>query len=134
MNDVTMASLYGAMLECGYDDFVFNGFSNEKGKTVGGSRSHKSGMNGDLRYLRTDKNGGTTDLFNDSEASGWKGVDEDRQNNFNDALYKFGWKSMLSQSYGARREKLLNKCTNDPDNQHNDHLHIQGYSPTLKEI
>jgi hypothetical protein len=134
MNDVTIASLFGAMLECGYDDFVFNGFSNEKGESIGGSTSHMNGMNGDLRYLRTDKKGGTTDLFNSSEASGWKGLDEDRQNNFNDALHKFGWKSMLSQSYGARREKLLNKCTNDSDNNHNDHLHIQGYAPTLKEL
>lgn len=41
---------------------------------------------------------------------------------------------MLSQSYGERKEKLLNKCTNDRDNDHNDHLHIQSYTPTLKEI
>ena len=56
------------------------------------------------------------------------------KNNFNDALYKFGWKSLLSQSFGERKAKLLNKCTNDSDNNHNDHLHIQGYAPTLKEI
>lgn len=30
--------------------------------------------------------------------------------------------------------KLLNHCTNDPDKNHNDHLHIQGFNPTLKEI
>ena len=91
-------------------------------------------MNVDLRYLRTDKNGGTTDLFNSSEQSGWKGLDEVRQNNFNDALHKFEWKSMLSQSYGESKEKLLNKCTNDSNNDHNDHLHIQSYSPTLKQL
>ncbi|WP_374461165.1 glycoside hydrolase family 19 protein [Chryseobacterium taeanense] len=134
MNDVTMAALFGALLECNYDDFVFNGFSNEKGESVGGSKSHKNGMNGDLRYLRTDKGGGTTDLFSSSEATGWKGMDETRQNTFNDALYKFGWKSMLSQNYGERDEKILNHCTNDKNRDHNDHLHIQGFSPTLKEI
>ncbi|MEI7487175.1 MAG: hypothetical protein WCJ72_07145, partial [Chryseobacterium sp.] len=48
-------------------------------------------------------------------------------------LHKFGWKSMLSQSYGDKKEKLLNHCTNDSDNNHNDHLHIQGFAPTLKE-
>ena len=48
-------------------------------------------MNGDLRYLRKDKRGGKTDLFNNGEDLGWKGLDEDRQNNFNDLLYKFGW-------------------------------------------
>ncbi|MEI7488815.1 MAG: glycoside hydrolase family 19 protein, partial [Chryseobacterium sp.] len=89
MNDVTMAALYGAMLECGYDDFVFNGFSNEKGESVGGSKSHKNGMNGDIRYLRTDKKGGKTDLFNNGEDLGWKGLDETRQNAFNDALWIF---------------------------------------------
>ena len=62
MNDVTLAAFYGAMLDCGYDDFVFNGFSNEKGESVGGSKSHKNGFNGDIRYLRTDKKGGRTDI------------------------------------------------------------------------
>ncbi|MDQ0595311.1 putative chitinase [Chryseobacterium ginsenosidimutans] len=134
MNDVTMAGLFGALLECNYDDFVFNGFSNEKGESVGGSKSHKNGMNGDLRYLRTDKKGGKTDLFNDGEETGWKGLDETRQNTFNDALYKFGWKSMLSQNYGDKSDKILNHCTHDKDKNHNDHLHIQGFAPTLKEI
>jgi predicted chitinase len=134
MNDVTMAALFGALLECNYDDFVFNGFSNEKGESVGGSKSHKNGMNGDLRYLRTDKKGGRTDLFDSGEETGWKGMDETRQNAFNDALYKFGWKSMLSQNYGEKDEKLLNHCTHDKDKNHNDHLHIQGFAPTLKEI
>jgi len=133
MNDVTLAALYGAMLECGYDDFVFNGFSNDKGESVGGSKSHKNGMNGDLRYLRTDKKGGLTDLFNNGTDVGWKGLDETRQNKFNDALHKFGWKSMLSQSYGDKKDKLLNHATNDSVNNHNDHLHIQGFAPTLKE-
>lgn len=71
MNDVTLAAYYGAMLDCSFDDFVFNGFSNEKGESVGGSTSHKNGMNGDLRYLRKDKKGGKTDLFNSSESTGW---------------------------------------------------------------
>lgn len=133
MNDVTIAALYGAMMECNYDDFVFNGFSNEKGESVGGSQSHKNGMNGDLRYLRTDKAGGRTDLFDNGETLGWKGMDEARQNTFNNALHKFGWKSMLSQNYGDRKEKILDRCTNDSRNNHNDHLHIQGFAPTLTE-
>lgn len=134
MNDVSIASLLGAMIESNYNDLTFNGFSNEKGESVGGSKSHKNGMNGDLRYLRKDKRGGKTDLFNNGEDLGWKGLDEDRQNNFNDLLYKFGWKSMLSQNYGERKNKILRRCTNDSDNNHNDHLHIQGYQPTLKEL
>ncbi|WP_314243760.1 hypothetical protein [Empedobacter tilapiae] len=132
ISDIALASLLGAMLECGYEDFVFNGFSNEIGKSVD-STSHKNGINGDLRYLRKDKKGGRTDLFDDkSESVGWKGLDEMRQNTFNSALYKFGWKGMLSQYYN--RKQLLKHCINDSKNGHNDHLHVQSYSPKLKEI
>jgi predicted chitinase len=133
LNDVSMASLFGAILENGYTDHVFNGFSNKNGESVGGSHSHKNGMNGDLRYLRKDKSGNMVVLNQSSETGnpcGWKGMDEIRQNNFNDALYKFGWKSMLSWKYN--NNKLLNHTTHYDG--HNDHLHVQGYNPTLIEI
>lgn len=71
MNDVSIASLIGAMLDCGYEDFIFNGFSDEEGR----SESHKNGMNGDLRYLRKDKTGKNVYLTLDSENGdpcGWK--------------------------------------------------------------
>lgn len=134
MNDVTLASLLGAMLDSGYEDFVFNGFSNEKGESIGGSRSHKNGVNGDLRYLRKDKSGKRVHLDIEAEEGdpcGWKGMDESRQNNFNDALYKYGWKSLLSWQYGPDN-KLLNHSKHFAN--HHDHLHVQGYSPTLNKI
>jgi predicted chitinase len=132
MNDVTLASLLGAMLDCSFEDFVFNGFSDEEGQSIGGSESHKNGMNGDLRYLRKDKSGNMLYLNNESETGnpcGWKGLDEIRQNKFNDALYKYGWKSMLSCKYD---KKLLNHCTHDAD--HYNHLHLQSFKPKLKKI
>lgn len=134
--DVVLASLFGAMLENSYSDYVFNGFSNELGQSIGGSTSHKHGINGDLRYLRKDASGGKTDLFKDNEEIGWKGLDVVRQNKFNDALYKFGWKSMLSQYYGETgKKKLLNHCSDDYKKKaHNDHLHLQSYKPTIKEV
>lgn len=137
--DVVMASLFGAMLENSYLDYVFNGFSNEIGQSIGGSTSHKHGINGDLRYLRKDLSGERMNLFIEDETGdpcGWKGLDEERQNKFNDALYKFGWKSMLSQYYGKTgSKKLLNHCSDDYKKKaHNDHLHLQGYKPVIKEI
>ncbi|ELY2018493.1 glycoside hydrolase family 19 protein, partial [Flavobacterium psychrophilum] len=132
MNDVTLASLLGAMLDCSFEDFVFNGFSNELGQSVGGSESHKNGMNGDLRYLRKDKSGKRLHLSLEAETGdpcGWKGLDEIRQNKFNDALYKFGWKKMLSWKYN---KKTLNHATHYDD--HHDHLHLQSYTPKLKKI
>ncbi|WP_428231637.1 glycoside hydrolase family 19 protein [Flavobacterium sp.] len=132
MNDITVASFIGAMLECSYKDFIFNGFSDHLGNSIGGSESHKNGMNGDLRYLRKDKSGKNVHLSLESESGdpcGWKGMDEKRQNTFNDALYKYGWKSMLSCKYNG---KMLRHSKHFIDHHH--HLHLQSFSPTLKKI
>ncbi|SMO83080.1 Predicted chitinase [Chryseobacterium rhizoplanae] len=132
MNDVTLAALLGAMLDCGYEDYTFNGFSNERGESIGGSKSHKNGMNGDLRYLRKDKSGKKVYLNHDEEKGdpcGWRGMDETRQNKFNDALYRYGWKGMLSWKYNG---KLLNHAIKFED--HHDHLHVQTFTPKLKKI
>lgn len=136
MNKRTFGSLIGAMLECSYNDFVFNGFSNEKGESIGRSKSHKNGQNGDFRYLRLDQSGKRMNLKSADETGdpcGWKGLDEERQNAFNEALYKFGWKSMLSYKYD-NDTKLLNRCTKDSELRHHDHLHVQGYKPQFKTI
>lgn len=132
MNDITVASLLGAMLDCNYEDFVYNGFSDELGASTGGSKSHKNGMNGDFRYLRKDKSGKNVHLNQESEKGdpcGWKGMDEKMQNIFNDALYKYGWKSMLSWKYNG---KTLNHSKHYADHYH--HLHVQTFTPTLKKI
>jgi hypothetical protein len=131
LNDKTLASFIGALFECGYEDFTFNGFSHSDGSSRP-SKSHKNGYNGDLRYLRTDKSGGKVDLFSSDENLGWKSLDVERQNKFNEALYTFGWNSMLSQYFDGK--KILPHCQNDDDRDHNDHLHIQSYSPNYKEI
>lgn len=131
INDVALASLLGAMLNCGYTDFVFNGFSGSMGESPSPSSSHKNGMNGDLRYLRKDKSGSRVHLnleTENGEPCGWKGLDENRQNNFNDALYKFGWKSLLSWEYNG---KLLKHSIHYSG--HNNHLHLQSYSRILIE-
>ncbi|MDR2238213.1 MAG: glycoside hydrolase family 19 protein [Chryseobacterium sp.] len=132
MNDVSLAALLGAMLDCSYEDYTFNGFSNERGESIGGSKSHKNGMNGDLRYLRKDKSGRKVHLNLDDEKGdpcGWKGMDENRQNNFNDALYKYGWKGILSWKYNG---KILNHAIKFED--HHDHLHVQTFTPKLKQL
>lgn len=133
MNTKTLGSLIGAMLECSFNDFVFNGFSNENGESIGGSNSHKNGFNGDFRYLRIDLSGERVDLRKPDENGdpcGWKGLDEELQNQFNDALYKFGWKSMLSWEYD--NDKLLNHCKHFEG--HYNHLHVQSYKPKYKKI
>ncbi|HVI46644.1 MAG TPA: DUF4280 domain-containing protein [Chitinophaga sp.] len=130
VNDKTLGSIIGAMIECGNDDNTFNGGSHSDGSSHP-STSHKNGYNLDLRYLRKDKAIDRLNLASDSATQGWPMLDEERQNKFNDALFKFGWKQMLSWSYGED-DKLLNH-TRKYDG-HNDHLHLQDYSPKFKEM
>lgn len=132
LNDITTAALLGAMLDCGYTDFVFNGCSNHEGRSIGGSNSHKNGVNADMRYLRTDQSGLRVylDLTSTTgDPCGWRGMDEERQNAFNDALYKYGWKSFLSWRFDGR---TLNHSTHYTN--HNNHLHMQGFAPILRVI
>ena len=59
-------------------------------------------------------------------------MDETRQNKFNDELYGFGWKSMLSWKYGKTgSKKLLNHSSHYANHHH--HLHTQGYNPNIKD-
>jgi muramidase (phage lysozyme) len=125
LNDVTMAALFGAMLDCGYTDFSFNGGSGSSGETNAPSVSHKNGMHADLNYLRKDKSGSALDI----SGNGWKALDEERQNKFNDALYKYGWTDMLSWAFNGR---TLNHARHFKN--HNHHLHTQIFKPKLKKI
>lgn len=129
MNDVTLAAFLGAMLDCSYADFTFNGFSDARGRSIGGSQSHKNGMNGDLRYLRRDRSGKNVHLTLEAatgDPCGWRGMDEERQNAFNDALRKYGWRSMLSWRFDGR---LLNHTAHAVNHHH--HLHVQSFTPQL---
>jgi len=159
-NDVTTASLLGAMINTGYTDFNFNGGSNDKGESPAPSTSHKNGMNLDLRYLRSDKSGGSVHLNTNAETGdpcGWKGLDVDRQNSFNDELSRFGWSDLKAWEYwdstnspntatewntwytawqtanpGATERPILKNIGHLANHHH--HIHLQGYSPTLEEI
>lgn len=159
-NDVTTASLLGAMLNTGYTDFNFNGGSNNKGESPAPSTSHKNGMNLDLRYLRTDKSGGTVHLNTNAETGepcGWKGLDVERQNTFTEELQRFGWGDVKAWEYWDstnssatatewntwytewkkdhpdETEKPVLKNISHLANHHH-HIHLQNYSPTLQEI
>ena len=133
VNEKTLASLFGAMLEVNYNDISCNGFSHSDGSSRP-SVSHINGNNGDFKYLRKDKklmfgDGTSLDISANPDM-----LDDVRQNKWNDALYKFGWKSMLGWTY-TRDGKInyLHHLPKNTDNHHH-HLHLQGYSPNYKEI
>ena len=87
-NEYRWASLLGEKLEGCFDDIVCNGFSMSDGSPVVSS-SHLNGKNGDIRYLRKDRNGKILDLTATPHE-----LDIKKQIAWNEALYKFGWKSL----------------------------------------
>ncbi|MFT5252380.1 MAG: hypothetical protein ACI87N_001388 [Flavobacteriales bacterium] len=133
VNEMTLASFFGAMLEVNYLDISCNGFSHKDGSSAP-SRSHINGNNGDFKYLRLDKTlkcGSGTSLNISKSAVA---LDYQRQNKWNDALYKFGWKGMLGWTYTVKKKtKHLHHITHKTTN-HQHHLHVQNYEPEFKEI
>lgn len=130
INDLALASLLGAMLETGYSDVPCNGFSHADGSSVP-STSHLNGINGDLKFFRLDKT--TRDQRSLHIDVSPELMDEDRQNLFNDALYRFGWKSMLAWRYQRNGQmRLLNHTRHYVGHHH--HLHVQGYAPNVVDL
>ncbi|WP_366184071.1 hypothetical protein [Flavobacterium ovatum] len=133
VNEKTLASFFGAMLEVNYLDIGCNGFSHKDGSSKP-SKSHINGNNGDFKYLRKNKSlecGAGTSL---NISSSPDSLDYPRQNKWNDALYKFGWKNMLGWTYTVRKKtKYLHHITHKTTNHHH-HLHVQNYEPQFKEI
>lgn len=120
------ASLIGSVAHAGVNDLTVNQFSKSDGSSPDPSKSHRSGKNGDLRYLRTDGSGGSVILGN-------SGVDVNRQNQLNDGLHLFGWKDMISERFNGG---LLNHTSSAKErgikSDHSNHEHLQGYSPNVQ--
>ena len=122
-----LASLIGAVGSLGYTDVAVIGFSLCNGASPSPSISHKNGNVGDLRYLRADGVSAPTLV---------KGSNFDFRRNkaMTAALSKFGWTDMISERVGgyllphtsAASERGIR--TN-----HSNHLHIQGYHPSILE-
>lgn len=126
MSMPAVASLIGVLMEVRFADVVCTGFSTEKGEP-GRSESHINGENGDFRFLRLDKSGGSLNINSAPDD-----LDEIRQASFNEAMYKFGWKQMLAWQYIKNGvPKLLPRTVHYP--LHNDHLHLGRYQPNIKD-
>lgn len=130
LNQAALGSLIGAMMEVGFEDIASTGFSMADG-SPGESESHINGENGDFRFLRTDKNW-TARMYLDQGAY-VPFLDEHRQEAFNEALYKFGWRSQLAWRYVKNGAPRLLARTQHYKNHHH-HLHVGKYTPNLKEV
>lgn len=137
INPNCYAGLLGAMADMNIDYLGFNGFSNYLGKSTGGSKSHRNGEKGDLRYLSKNRMGEPTILQD-------KHFDIVNQNKFNDILYTFGWgnlEKMYSEyfTYNGNKNYLLNHTKHmrkDGKNgyRHYHHLHLTGFNHALIKI
>lgn len=137
INPDCYAGLLGAMADMNVDYLGFNGFSNYEGKSTGGSKSHRNGEKGDLRYLSKNKLGEATTVFDAH-------IDVPDQNKFNDLLYNFGWgrsEKMYSEyfNYDGNKNYLLNHTKHMRKDgkdgyRHYHHLHLTGFDHSLIKI
>ncbi|WP_426480430.1 hypothetical protein [Chryseobacterium sp. R2ACT005] len=129
INPKAFASMLGAVAECGYTDFMFNGSTSVDG-TGAPSVTHVNGVSFDFRYLRKDKTSNNIHIDTESEA-----FDIAREEKFIDALVNFGYSKFYSYNIVVNKKKfILKNSTHLAD--HNHHLHIrrEGYNPKYKEI
>jgi hypothetical protein len=133
INPDCFAGLLGAMLELNADYLGFNGFSTYDAKSVQ-SKSHINGVAGDLRYISENRNGERIELTDSL-------FDFNKQEEFNTALYKFGWArtSLMYSEYFTYKKhantllKYTKHMKKDPPNgyRHHHHLHICGFDFNL---
>ncbi|NDV65323.1 PAAR-like protein [Bacteroides sp. 224] len=118
------ASFLGALAECSYGDFAFNGCTCQYGIGIP-SRSHYTGYNIDMQYLRSRGKGSLH--INTSE--GWDDLDLARQNAFHAALIKFGYSKFLvlaSEDNMKKFDGFGSSVKSYEDHHH--HLHIEGFN------
>ena len=130
-NPERLAAVFGALADTGFEDVVCNGSVANDG-TGAYSVTHINGYNIDFKYLRTDKKKANIDSKILPILVGDKLLDIKRQNQFMDALYKFGWsKTEKSLAHKTHKNKDLNHCK--PKSDHKNHLHIQGFKANYKK-
>ena len=129
MNPKAFASMLGAIAECGYSDFKFNGSTSSDG-TGAPSVTHVNGSSFDFRYLRKDKTGNSLNINTEPNL-----LDIERQEKFIDALIKFGYSKFYSYNIRINnRNFILKNSTHLADHDHHLHVRREGYNPNFKEV
>lgn len=128
LNPRAFASMLGALAECGYSDFNFNGSTSLDG-TGAPSVTHVNGVSFDFRYLRKDKTGNNLYINTDPNS-----LDVERQEKFIDALIKFGYSQFYSFNIKIKNQNfILKNSTHLADHHHHLHIRREGYKPNFKE-
>ncbi|MFC4414427.1 hypothetical protein [Kaistella carnis] len=110
---------------------MHQGFKFPKFKVTSHQKHYWNNAEGQADYLAVTEDDLGTSLDISANPDMFDGV---RQNKWNNALFRFGWKSMLGWSY-KRNGKVIypDHITKNTKNHHH-HLHVQGYDPNFKEI
>jgi len=129
LNPKSFASLLGAVAQCGFNDFIFNGSTSVDG-TGAPSVTHVNGISFDFRYLRKDKTGNNLHINTEPES-----FDIHREEKFIDALINFGYSKFYSFNILLNGKSfILKNSTHLADHHHHLHIRREGYSPKFKEI
>ncbi len=127
INPDAFAALFGSLITTNTTDLTVIGFSLTNGDSPDPSRSHINGINGDVRYLRTDQSGERV-LVNQLA------FDVVRNERLSAAFRTFGWTSQLSERTSTSHftpNYILPGATHYSKSRHNNHLHLQGFRPNI---
>lgn len=124
INPEAFAAVIGAFAETGYTDFTITQFSNSDGSSPSPSISHVNGVNGDFRYLRSDRSGNAVTVFDNQ-------FDVTRNANFTNALAKFGYTDLKSYHIPTPLRNAVTLPNTSHLRGHHNHLHLQGFRPKI---
>lgn len=134
ISGVAFAALLGSLKTSGISDLRMGHWSNVDGTSPSPSASHKEGSVGDLRPLRKDMSGDPVLVSQDQ-------FDKERNELLISSLMNFGWTSVLSETYNGYITPGTTNYTGYTDKKgiwhsvrHNNHFHIQKFSPKLKVV
>lgn len=117
------AALLGALKKAGFCDVSLNHWSNQDGTSPKPSKSHKLGINGDIRPLNTNLSGSPVNLLNNPAQ-----YDVERNQRLVDALRAFGWKDILF--YKNPKTGYIPKGARHFKG-HEHHFHVQKFQPKI---
>ena len=126
LSGLCLSVVLGVMLSLGYAEYHGSGFSKING-SPGASVSHINGNCGDFRYIGTNNSHMSQLTYVSHNHFDW-----DKNVQFVETLWKFGFKSFLSMPVKIKGNILLPRTTFYKN--HHNHIHLQRLSPNVEDI
>lgn len=126
LSGTALSAVLGAICSLGYAEYTGSGFSCRDG-SPGESVSHLNGENGDFRYIAIN-NRHMSELTYTSH----KHFDWDKNVDFVNALYKFGYKLFGSNPVKIKGNILLPHSKSWSG--HHNHIHLHNFNPNTEDV